>query len=293
MSRTVFQFFLWLISKLPRRTAYALGRGLGWFYGNILRVRRAEILDRLEVSFPEKSLEECKAIRAGMYRHMGMTVIDSFRMLRLSEEEIKQEVRFVDEHNLRVPFAEGRGVVAPSGHIGSWEVIAVVGPLTGYPEAVVVKNIRPPALDELVNRVRSRFGTQVFKRKGSYRSCLRALKSGKLLGFIMDQNTIIDQGVFVSFFGRQACTTPGAVILAQQANAPIVPVFSIRRPDYYTEILCLPPIDPPPDRSPESIQRCLQEVTTAIESVIRRYPEQWIWMHRRWKTRPPEEGGGP
>ena len=283
-----------LFRVLPRGATFAVGRGLGWIYGNLVRYRRADALDALRRSFPEKDERELKRIRAAMYRNLGLTLVDSLRMASMSAEQLGEEVYFVDEHHLREGFERGKGLVAATAHLGNWETIAAVGPIRGYPETIVVKDIRPPALNDYLVSIRSRFGTEVLPRRGSYRACLRALKKEKkLLGFIIDQNTIADQGVFVEFFGRPACTTGGAAFLAQQAGAPIVPVLAIRQPDGRCAIHCLPLIEPPPDRGEESIRAATQAATTAVESMIRQYPEQWTWIHRRWRTRPPgdEEPG--
>lgn len=283
----VVKFVVLILRFTPRRLAFGFGNVLGWIYGNVIRYRRDDALDAIQQSFPAKTPAECRRIRASMYRHLGRTLIDSLRMASMSAETFKKEIFFIDEHHLKSAFEQDKGVVVITAHMGGWETIATIGPLLGYPEAVVVKDVRPASLNTYLVSIRERFGTTVFPRRGAYRGCLRALKQEhKLLGFIIDQNTVRDNGIFVDFFGRPACTTTGGSFLAEQAGCPIVPVVSIRQPDGRQAVHCLPAIDPPKDRSDEEILRVTQASSSAIESMIRQYPEQWIWIHRRWRTQP-------
>jgi len=281
-----------LVAVLLRWLPRPISRGFGWFlgrlYGDVFRIRRGEILERLQRCFPDKSEAERRAIRSGMYTNMGHTFIDLLRLSFISPEQMRAECIWIDRHHLDAAFKRGQGVVIITAHVGSWETIAALGPLEGYPETIVVKTVRPPALDQYMAALRGRFGTHVLPRKGSYRKCLRALKNQNILGFIIDQNMRPGQGVFVDFFGQPASTSPGAAMMAWQAGSPIVPIFAVRQADGTHQIHCLPEIEPPRSRDESEIVRCTQDATAALESIIRQYPEQWIWMHRRWRTTPEE-----
>jgi len=273
---------------MPRSVSRGFGAFLGWLYGSVLRIRSTEILATLRRCFPDKTDAELRRIRRGMYANMAHGVVDLLRLSFISDEEMRAQCIWLDRHHLDEAFKRGKGVVVITAHVGSWETIAAIGPLEGYPETIVVKTVRPPAFDGYLSKLRGRFGTTVLPRKGSFRPCLRALKNKNLLGFMIDQNMRPGHGVFVDFFGRPASTSPGAAMLALQAGSPIVPVFAVRQPNGDHHIHCLPEIEAPRSRVPEELVRCTQDATRALESIIRQYPEQWIWMHRRWRTTPEE-----
>jgi len=281
---------VWFVSKLPRGGRRGFARVLGFVYANVVRQRRGDALAHLRRAFPDRPESELKSIRRQMYDHLAYTLIDSLHLAAVCPEAFRDEYKWVNRHHLEEALARGKGAIAATGHLGSWEVLGTVGQLEGMSMFVVVKDVRPPSLNRYLNQIRSRFGTEVLPRKDSYRRCVTAIKrEKKVLGFLIDQNTAKERGIFVDFFGQPACTTPGAAFIAAQSGCPIVPVAAIRMPCGRHQIHCLPVIEPPPDREPESIHRVTQEMTTAFESMVRQYPEQWTWIHRRWRTKPPPQ----
>jgi KDO2-lipid IV(A) lauroyltransferase len=150
---------------------------------------------------------------------------------------------------------------------------------------VVVKEIKGRMMDEFITRGRTRYGNHMLPRQNSFRDCLRVLKANGILGIMLDPNMIRSEGIFVEFLGKPACTTPGLAFLSAQSGAPVVPMACIRVPGGH-EVRIGEPFPAPPDREPETIRRATQEYSHAVEDAIRADPDQWIWIHRRWRTRP-------
>ena len=276
-----------LLSCLPLRFALAVGRALGWVIGSVVRYRRAYAQSALSSSFPEKPAGEIRDILRRMYGNIGMDFVEMMRLPRLSEAAARELVSVENVENLKSAYEQGRGVLALCGHIGNWEWLATLTPLSGYPLTIIAKSIKNASLQEFWWGVRQRFGSRVLPAHNSYRPCLKALKNGGIIGFMLDQNMTRDEGIYVDFFGRPACTTPGLAYMAFQSRAPVVPVFICRQPDVRRHVIkILPAIDPPADIEPESVRAFTQHCTAVLEQIIREHPEQWTWIHYRWKTAP-------
>ncbi len=272
----------WLLGRLPLRGALALGRGLGYLAA-LFGKRRQEIIGRiadcLEVDMPEAA-----RIRRRMYRNLGMTAVEFLRQPHMTEAEVREHIQFEGlEH---VP-PLGTPALALVTHTGNWELLAAASPLF-YPNPlhVVVKALKPESLNTWVTQTRSRWGTAIHDRRGSARDLLKILNSGEILAFILDQNAKRNWGVFVDFFGKPACTSDGLSQLAAMKGLNTYPVFCRRLPDNSLQVTVRPPLPPPPSREPEAILEHTRLCTGEIEGFIRQYPDQWIWMHRRWRTQP-------
>jgi KDO2-lipid IV(A) lauroyltransferase len=182
--------------------------------------------------------------------------------------------------------AHGKGVLILSGHVGNWELFGFKARRMGYPVHVIVKEIKGRAVDDMTVRLRERFDIGLIPRQNSYRSCVRALRDNAMIAFMLDQNMIRDEGVFVDFFDRPACTSAGLAHLSALSGIPVVPVFCFREADGSHRFRAYPAIDPPAGRDEETIREATQAYTRRIEDAIREHPDQWIWIHRRWRTRP-------
>jgi KDO2-lipid IV(A) lauroyltransferase len=181
-----------------------------------------------------------------------------------------------------------RGVLAVTGHVGNWELLAAVFAARGYPLAVVARHVNGEPLDELISRFRVRAGVGVIHRDhtGALRQIIGALRAGNIVALLADQDTR-GPGVFVSFFGRPAHTSPGPAIIALRTHAPVVAVFiERRRYGHHVRIEPLYGFDPAPGRRP-SVEELTARITAAIEEQIRRSPGEWVWWHRRWRRKPP------
>ena len=263
-----------------------MGRAMGAVI-SVIAGRRREILERLQICLGVDP-REAKRIRASMYRNLGMTAMEFLHMPAMTEEELRGLIRFEGLEHVPPVGTPCIGLVA---HTGNWEVMAAS---TSFffenPHHVVVKALKPPALNEWVNRVRQQWGTTVHDRRGSARELIKVLRRGEILAFVLDQNAKRNWGVFVEFFGEQACTSDGLSQMAALSGANTCPVFCRRLKDHSLLATVHPPLPPPPDRDPESIRAHTALCTREIEKFVRAHPDQWIWMHRRWRTRPEAPG---
>lgn len=291
MLRLIRMVTAWCGQLAPAR-ALQLGRRLGWFLGTVIRYRRREVLDTLRRCLPDKSRPELKAIADGMYRHLGVMVIEFCRFEYLKPDELHDYVEIVGAEKVQAILQQGQGIIFLTGHIGNFELLGVMGSILKVPLNIITKRIKPAALNTYWFQSRAKFGLNLLPPRGSYRACLAALQRRELLGFVLDQNMRRERGIFVDFFGRPACTSPGLALLSAHSRTPVVPVFIIRLADGRHRIEAGTPLAPPADREPATIHAATQQYTRIIEDAVRAYPDQWIWLHRRWRTQPLLPGAG-
>ncbi|MBU4201134.1 MAG: lysophospholipid acyltransferase family protein [Verrucomicrobia bacterium] len=284
--KTVIKLLTAWASRLSGEAALRMGRRLGWLLGTVCRYRRAEALETLQRCFPEKSATELRTVAEGMYANLGLYIVETMRMETLDREWLPRNVEVKGLDIVREVLARGKGAVMLSAHIGNFELPSLIAGYFGIPITVITKTIKPAALDEYWTTSRTRLGVKTVSRRGTFRACLAALKANEVLGFILDQNMKRKDGIFVEFFGRPACTSPGLAYLSAMAGSPVIPIFNIRQPNSNHCVEVMPALPPPPDRKPETIHQATQTYTAIIESVIRKHPDQWIWIHRRWRTQP-------
>lgn len=259
-----------------------MGRGMGRTAALFGR-RRKEVLDRIQ-SCLGVGLAEAKAIRKGMYLNLGMTAVEVLRMPYMDEAEVRSRIRYAGTEKTPPRGTPSIGLVA---HTGNWELLAATTSFFIDNEMnVVVKAQKPESLNEWMIKIRSRWGTKIHDRRGSVREILRVLKNGEILAFILDQNAKRNWGIFVDFFGMPACTSDGLSEIAARTGVDTYPVFCRRLPDHNLLVTVHDPIPPPKSREPEEIRAHTQACTKAIEDFVRAHPDQWIWMHRRWRTQP-------
>ena len=275
-----------LFSAMSLKRALAIGRGLGWFYGSVIRYHRRDAIEALRRSLPEKTEVERLRILADMYRNLGMNVAEDLRLSHVTDEYLRNYISWEGESYAHEVLAAGKGLLVLSSHMGSWDLLCSIAPHFEYPTTIITKNLKNDSVNRFWMEARKRFGLKFVPAHNSYRLCLGALRKNEIIGFILDQNMIRTEGIFVDFFGKPACTTPGLAFLSAQSGAAVLPVFMIRQADGHHLVKALSPIPPPPDRKPETIATYTQQYTKAIENMVRQYPDQWIWIHRRWKTTP-------
>ncbi|MDF3128657.1 lysophospholipid acyltransferase family protein [Kiritimatiellaeota bacterium B1221] len=275
--------FSWVFGHIPLRLAHLLGSGVGfsaWLFNFRKKEINQRICDCLGVTW-----KEANGIQRRMYRNLGWTVSEFFRLPYMREAEALDLLQL--QNTEQIP--EDRKYIALVAHTGNWELLAASTPLQGFGNLnIVVKTLKPPQMNTWICKARTRWGTRVHDRRGSSRNLLRVLKTGEPLGFILDQNAKNNWGVFVDFFGKPACTTDGLAQLAAISGYEIHPVFCRRDMKTRKLIAEVGEVIPgPKDRSPEEIIRVTAECTKKIEDFVRKYPDQWIWMHRRWRTQKP------
>ncbi|MDF7806831.1 lysophospholipid acyltransferase family protein [Pontiellaceae bacterium B12219] len=272
------------LSSLPLPMVRGVGRLVGFIFGNVVRHHRADAFQALEQSLPGLSPRECKRIINTMYLWQGVNFMEGMWYTFRGLDRVREVVEFENEEYVEQALAKGKGILALTAHFGNFEIMPMATVALGHKMSVIVKPIRNKAVEEVYNKYRACEGVTYLPRDNSYRDCLKALRRQEVVGMIIDQNMTRDSGIFVDYFGRPACTSPGLAYMAAQSKAPVVPVFVYRKKNGHFVLKLQPPLDPPEDRKPETILKATQLYTKIIEDAVRNDPEQWIWMHRRWKT---------
>jgi KDO2-lipid IV(A) lauroyltransferase len=281
-----------LVQRLPRSWALALGRGLGRLWAD-LDPRHVRIaVENLRHAFPHWDEPRLFRTARAVYAHFGQVLFDILWLEPRSREEIMGLVDVDGVEAARAAFAEGRGVVMVASHFGNWELNGIALGWLFEPVAVVARTLDNPVLDERLVAFRRKSGNQVVYKRQALGQALRLLRAGKGVAFLVDQNVQHDEGIFVDFFGRPAATTTAAAALAVRCGSPILYGWTKLRADgrYQMHYDVMRPT-PGAERVAE-VARVTQALTHEIEDYVRVAPEQWLWIHRRWKTRPPGEGEG-
>jgi KDO2-lipid IV(A) lauroyltransferase len=259
----------------------------------VVRHRRRDAREALARCLPERTPAEQKRILNAMYRHLGMTV---FEQLRISVHGLRVFEKRIDIDGLdtfRAAATSPHGSLVLMAHLGNWELCGYASQLSDCPISVVVKKMRSPRFEAYLTRTREQMNLRMLPAGTSIRACIKALRQGEFLAMILDQNSRRSRGVFVDFFGRPACTTTGLALLAAQTQIPVFPIFVLRCPNGRYRMIIQDPVPPPADRKPESMKQATQQYTRILEDMIRAHPEQWIWIHRRWRSQPESRAEAP
>ena len=266
-----------------------------WFFRRLADIvyvlddrHRRIALRNLAVAFPEWDEGERKRTARESFRHLGTVLAEFLFIPKLDRKRIDNYVRIEGLEEFRKAREKKRGVLFLTGHCGNWEWMAASFPLlAGHSAAVVFRPIDSPFLDRLVGRLRGWTGNRGIPKQKAMPRILRSLKDGLAVGILLDQNVAWQEGVFVDFFGEQACTNEGLALLALKTGAAVLPVFNIRQPDGRYRMVIEPQVELVRTGSKEhDIQANTQVFTGIIERYVREYPGQWLWLHQRWKTRP-------
>jgi KDO2-lipid IV(A) lauroyltransferase len=258
-----------------------------------LGLRKRIALDNLRRALPERTESERRAIARAAYRQLGRGLGELIAWRNLSDSELKGVVEFVDWDRWEAAHADRRGVIMAVTHFGNWELAARAAVRRGMDLTTITRTLRGPLNERLLSYRRNR-GMRELPDKGSSVAALRLLRQGESLGVVVDQNMRLSRGIFVDFFGTPACTTPAPAILALRTGAPILLVFDLRAPDGTHRIRFDGPLSVPAAPTFHSTVVALtQELTRAVERMVRAHPEYWFWVHRRWKTRPEAERSLP
>ena len=283
---------VWLIVKglgmLPRRTARSIGAAITRFiYALLPRLQKTAQIN-LRIAFPEWSEAQRHIIIRGMLRNLGRMAAEFARFPKYNRNNIEQIVVLDGHENFLKGQRRGKGVLYLTGHIGTWELSSFAHALYGFPLHYMARPIENSRIDALVNRYRSLSGNQPIFKNESARVTLKVLKEAGTIGILADQNTMPSEAIFVDFFGKAASTTTGIARLALHTDAAVVPGYAVwdeRLGKYYLRF------EPPVEliRTGDSDRDILENTrkfTSVLEDIIRKYPDQWVWVHGRWNTRP-------
>ena len=288
---------LWMArrwQRLPEGLARRVGSGLGTAMRTISPRHARIVMTNLRLAFGgEKSEEELAAIAKACYRHLGLCLVEFIRLPAMTREEVRSFAELRGREHIEAALERRRGVILLTGHVGNWEMSGCRIAAEGYAVNAIARAQRDTDITEYVRRTREMLGMKVLHRSGAVRGSLRALRDNEMLGILLDQNAG-DDGVFVDFFGHLASTAPGAAAFALKTGAAVLPTFGLRKPDgtHIVEVSEPVPLVNTGDRD-RDIRENTARYTKIIEQRIRAHPEQWFWLHKRWKARPPEENPAP
>ncbi len=278
----------WTLRWLPHHLSLWLGRGLGSIVYR-LGIRRDVALANLRRAFPEKDSREIEGIARRCYRHFGALLCEFARLPRLNARNVDRSVQFVNLGVLDEALKEGKGAIVVSGHFGNWELMGAATAIKGYSVSYVVTTQQNKRVERLMDRIREKSGAEIIKRRQAVRGVIKALGEGRVVAILSDQDTH-EAGVFIPFFGHPASTPKGAAMFSLRTGAPLVFVASACEPDGKVKVR-FERVDASnlPGNRDEAVFELTRRFTSLLEDEIRRRPEQWFWMHRRWKTPPPAE----
>lgn len=277
---------------LPRVSARRLGAFLTRIVGKIAGGLKRTGRRNLQLAFPGIPEQEMDSLLAGMYRNLGWLLAEFAQMPRYSASYVQKHVmRYEGLENYVAAAQKGNGVLVLTGHLGAWELSSFVHSLLGRPMGMVIRRLDNPLVDDYVNSIRCMHGNRILHKDDFARGLLRAMQAGETVGILMDTNMTPPQGVFVPFFGREACTASGLARVARKTGAAVLPGFLLWSEEeqryvlhFGAELKLYKTADAEADAMANTAL-----FAAVTESYIRRYPDQWLWLHRRWKTRPAGE----
>jgi len=280
-----------LLRLLPRKLAMIVGRMIGaaayHLHGRLRRVGYTN----LQLALPALNESERRTIIRQVFRNLGNLLVEFARFPKITPENISALVEYEGFENYKRASERGRGVLMLTGHFGAWELCAFAHGAYGHPLSFLVRPLDNPILNRMVTQHRELSGNRTINKNRAVKQVLETLKRGEDVGFLIDVNTLRDQGVFCDFFGMPACSTTGLAVFALRSEAPVVPGFLIwdekigkHRLRFEPEIPLIRTGD-----FKEEVRLNTARFTKEIEECARRYPDQWLWVHKRWHTRPDGE----
>jgi KDO2-lipid IV(A) lauroyltransferase len=292
MRRSLEFAVVWLLVKLMGLPPRTIARGMGAAVGALAwrltgRLRRVG-LRNLQLAFPQNSGTENERILRTLYRNLGWQMAEFCQMPRYTPANTQAFLRYEGLEHYLAARERGKGVLVVTGHLGAWELSSFYHSLMGCPMSMVIRRLDNARVDRLVNRIRCLHGNRVLHKDDFARGLIGAMRAGETVGILMDTNMTPPQGVFVPFFSRLACTASGLARVALKTDASVLPGFLLWEEAEQKYVLHFgKPLELV--RTGDAEQDAVSNTalfTSAMEQYVRRYPEQWLWVHRRWKTRP-------
>jgi KDO2-lipid IV(A) lauroyltransferase len=281
-----------IIGLMPASLARACGALLGfaWYVCNRSRRRIAEA--NLAAAFPLRSPSERRVIIRAAFAHFIAQAFETLKFSTISREEMLARVDFDGEERVRLAYAQGKGVLFITGHFGFWELHAIAHPIRFEPIGVLARALDNVRINAVLERIRQCTGNTVIYRQGTIRRVMRMLQGGHGVAVLIDQHIHGRDAVYVDFFERPAATTSAVAALALRTGAPVVPVFALPIGKGRYRLVYEHPIEPPPADADDVIREFTQRCTDVLEMYVRRHPDLWLWMHRRWRDDGPSTDGG-
>jgi KDO2-lipid IV(A) lauroyltransferase len=272
-----------MVRVMPPFLVHGCGTLLGQAFYAVDGAHRRIALRNLATAFPARPAAERRAIARAAFKHFGRLLFELLRFATLTPEQMLARVEVDGGERSRVAYAHGRGVLFVTGHFGFWELQAMVHAVQVEPVAILARALDNPYLNQLLEDIRQRTGNTVVYRRGTIRRVMRTLQAGHGVAVLIDQHIMSRDAIYVDFFERPAATTSAVAALALRTGAPVVPVFALPLGRGRYRMIYEHPVEPPRADSPDAIQEFTQRCTDVLEMYVRRHPEFWLWMHRRWR----------
>jgi KDO2-lipid IV(A) lauroyltransferase len=287
---TTTTIILAIFSAIPRSMRRKICIALFLLFYHLAPRRRLIAIHNLKRAFPGKGMDEIVAIAKGVYRNMAIVAADFFDIPKLTPDNLSDLIEVEGLEHCRKALEKNKGVLMFGAHFGNWELGAIALSLTVKPSVVIYRILDNPLLENIVTWARSCTGNIPLAKDFAMRSMLRHLKKNDILGILIDQNVSVAEGVFVDFFGRPACTTTGLALLALHTGAPVLPGYALRLDDGRYRFIFGEEVElvRTGDREQDVLVNT-QNFTRIVEATVRQYPDQWLWVHQRWKTTMPKE----
>jgi KDO2-lipid IV(A) lauroyltransferase len=284
----LFKGFSRFVNLLPEGFSLWMGRQMGFFAFHLVRDRRQIALQNLHIAFgQEKSEDEIRVLAKKAFQNLGMTAIEFFRIPKMDAEDFKEKVQIEGLDQALKVLERKKGALLLLSHFGNWELMGIMSKVLNNPILVIAKPMKGnPRVDRLITEIRESAGLEVISTENASRKVIRAISQKRIVGILIDQRAKRSEGVWADFFGKKAPTTPGLAVLAMKTHAPVLPVFMVRNGFFKHRLLIKEPLELIDSgdikKDVESNTRLFNQV---IESMIRQYPDQWFWVHRRWERK--------
>jgi len=271
------------VRLMPRRCLLVLGVGVGAIFHRFDHRRRETAVNNVRAAFPDLSAGESRLIAKRAFFTLGRHALDLLRFDTMQVKQMMELVEIEGGHRVEQALADGRGVIFCGGHFGFWELQIMVHAAKFGQVVMVARSLDNPWLESMIGHMRARIGTRVVPRQGAVRSLLRALIEHQSIGVMADQHIQDRSAVVVQFMGRPAATTSTIAALALRTGVPVIPVFALPLPGGRYRMIYEAPVEMPDPKSPEAVLDFTQRCSDVLETYVRRYPQLWLWMHRRWR----------
>jgi len=277
--------FATFIASVPHKRIASMGRVLGMLlYGIDVRHRRI-VRRNLKFVYPKWPPVRVQKVSKRVFQNLGITIVEICQMISFSRDDILKKVKIKGEEHLLNAMQNNKGAILITAHLGNWEIVPLFWPLYfNAPLTVVAKQIQNKIINRWIHGLRTRFGSKVIYKDDALPEMTRTLRQGKILAILIDQGLKSSLGVKIKFFNKFVTATPGAALLAMRCKSPVLPGFCTRNEDGEFTIRLEPPlILKRTDDLSADLRTNTQIMTDAIEKAVRKYPEQWFWVHKRWR----------
>ncbi len=277
---------LHLFKCIPLALRRLMFKGLFLVFYHFSPRQRIIALQNLQRAFPEKSIWELKRITRGVYRSIALTAADFFELPYINSGNLHEWVEIEGLENLLRAYEKKKGVLSILAHFGNWELMAIAVPLASKPLGIIYRPLDSHVLENIIAWVRTMYGNVLIPKEGATKTVRRYLRENWAIAILNDQNVAAREGIFVNFFGQPACTSPGVAYLALRTGAPVIPAFLARMENGKYKFIIEPEVEIiyTGDFNRDVIENT-QKFANIVERMVRIYPEQWFWLHQRWKTK--------